>query len=188
MITDHGLNPNQLYVLYCIKESRDCRHVNPHLELRLLRQMNFLNEEYKLTTKAYDVLYASEKMVRKTAPSIKANIRVTEEDIVKYLELWPPIKLPSGKYARSDKKNLERNFKWFFSTYPYTFDTVFKATAQYILEYESKNYMFMRTSEYFIRKYDVDKNVVSELANYCSVVESGYIGSQPVSNFSDKVV
>jgi hypothetical protein len=48
-----------------------------------------------------------------------------------------------------------------------------KATAAYVDEYERKNYMYMQTSQYFIRKQQSDKTWGSELANMCAVIESG---------------
>ena len=43
----------------------------------------------------------------------------------------------------------------------------------YVDEYESKNYMFMRNSQYFIRKANQDKTWESELAGYCEIILNG---------------
>ncbi len=58
----------------------------------------------------------------------------------------------------------------------------------YVNEYQSQNYKYMRTSQYFIRKLNpAEKTFESELANYCEVYLNG---SEDYSDnhFSEKVV
>jgi hypothetical protein len=96
-----------------------------------------------------------------------------EERIKEYLEIFPTGKLPNGKYARGNKKNIKENFMWFFQEFPeYSWDQVLDATEAYVSEYQKKNYLYMRTAMYFIKKL-VDSTVQSELANYCELIESG---------------
>lgn len=109
-----------------------------------------------------------------------------KENIEKYLEIFPKIKLPSGKAARSDKKNVETAFKWFFETHEYSWDSVLKATEAYVSDYETRRYLYMQTSQYFIRKQQGDKTWNSELANWCAIVEGGVVEQRP--HFSEKVV
>jgi hypothetical protein len=90
-----------------------------------------------------------------------------QENLDKYIMIFPTAKLPNGKYARSDKKNIETNFKWFFSNYEYDWNTILNATELYVNEYRANNFLYMRTAMYFIRKDDGTRNVLSELANYC---------------------
>ena len=110
-----------------------------------------------------------------------------KENIVKYLTLFPKRKLPSGKLARSDKKNIESNFKWFFKTFEYNWETVLTATAHYVDEYEKKNYLYMQTSQYFISKTQPDKSKMSELANYCSMILEG-TDMNDDNHFKERVV
>jgi hypothetical protein len=66
---------------------------------------------------------------------------------------------------------------------------VIKATALYLDEYEAKNWAYMRTSQYFIRKVDSDKSITSDLANYCGIIEGGGNPDEDNKNhFPDKVV
>ena len=95
------------------------------------------------------------------------------DQIKTYVELFPKKKLPSGKLARSTMKNLEVNFKWFFQTYEYDWETINAATARYVDEYERNNYLYMQTSKYFICKTQQDRSKTSELADYCELVASG---------------
>lgn len=89
------------------------------------------------------------------------------EKIQEYVELFPKQKLPNNKYARADVKNLQTNFEWFFTKYAYSWNTILKATELYVSDYKKKNYLYMRTSFYFIRKSVTDKQITSDLANYC---------------------
>jgi hypothetical protein len=109
-----------------------------------------------------------------------------KENIEKYLEIFPKVKLPSGKAARSDKKNVETAFKWFFETHEYSWDIVLQATEAYVSDYETRRYLYMQTSQYFIRKQQGDKTWNSELANWCAIVEGGVVEQRP--HFSEKVV
>lgn len=101
--------------------------------------------------------------------------------------LFPKGKLPSGKQARADRRNLKANFIWFFKNYKYDWDIILKATALYVDEYERKNYLYMRTSQYFISKMNPDKSRESELANYCAQIISGDY-QDDTNHFSEKVV
>ncbi len=184
-IVNYGMTPNQLYVLYCISKGVEPVNVNLHVETRPLKKSGMIDKTtLMITPLGMDVLNDVQKDDVK--PASKKPV-VETDMILMYLELWPRIKLPSGKPARSDKRNIETKFKWFFANYSYSWDMVLKATQMYVEEYEAKGYKFMRTSEYFIRKSDSDKSVQSELANYCSLLDlGGYVN--PESIFTDKVV
>ena len=185
-LLDYVISPNQLYIMYCIREQLEAKFVNLHVELRALRTLQYLDKNNKLTFLGSQILLDCESMMK---------VSVTKETVIErdylheYYEMWPRIKLPTGKYARVDKKNLETAFKWFFKTYSYSWDVVLKATAVYLDEYEAKNWAYMRTSQYFIRKVDSDKSITSELANYCNIIESGQDPNADNKNhFPDKVV
>ena len=91
----------------------------------------------------------------------------------------------TGKYAKGKKKNIQENLMWFFQEYDYSWDTIFKATDIYLAEYFAKNYEFMRTAMYFIKKLK-DGTAESELANYCDIaLDDLYI---PERTFKKKVV
>jgi hypothetical protein len=92
------------------------------------------------------------------------------ERIDAYLDLFPTAKLPNGKYARGNKKNIETNFKWFFENYNYAWGVIHEATAMYVAEYRAKNFLYMRTAMYFIRKDDGTRTVHSDLADYCDKI------------------
>jgi len=186
-ILKHRITPNQLYLLYAIRNKVSTVGINPHLELRGLVPKFVDNKE--LTGEAQDLLNYFDGVVggkkAKVTKSVLGNNAA--EMIQKYMELFPKKKLPSGKLARSNVKNLETNFKWFFSNFDYSWETILKATGMYVDEYEKNNFMYMQTSKYFICKTQSDKSKLSELADYCELVESG--GELDTdSYFKEKVV
>lgn len=106
--------------------------------------------------------------------------------IKKYNSIFPVKKLGSGKYARTNLKNLEAGFRWFFDTYDYDWKVILEATSKYVEEYRLKNYEYMRTSQYFIRKQNTDKSFESDLATYCDMLIEG--GSNEEDIFREKIV
>lgn len=96
------------------------------------------------------------------------------QKIQEFVNIFPNKKLSSGKYARVNPKNLESTFRWFFETYDYDWETIIAATEKYVDEYSLKNYEFMRTAQYFVRKQNIDKSFDSDLATYCELLKSGY--------------
>ena len=157
LVLKEGLTPNQFYLLYCIHNKVKAEIINVHLETRFLTSGGWLNADNKLTEKALSIMITDKE----------------ENQIEKYNKIFPQKKLPSGKFARTNVKNLETAFKWFFANFDYTWEVILKATALYVDEYENKNYMYMQTSQYFVRKQQADKSWGSELANWCAAVESG---------------
>jgi len=151
--------------------------------------------EQSLLDKLPTALYSDGKLTEysiKALESIDAlfttnkNIKVDELmgaeykiNIEKYLKTFPSEKLPSGKYARANSKNVEVNFKWFFNEYDYSWETILKATDMYVQEYKQNNYNYMRTAVYFIRKDDGTRTVLSDLADYCNRIEDGESYSSP---------
>ena len=93
-----------------------------------------------------------------------------EQNIKAYNEMFPNQKLPSGKAARSAPGNLEKNFRWFFDNFKYDWELVLQATGVYINEHQKNNYLYMRTSQYFIKK-----DGLSDLADLCeNIINGGY--------------
>lgn len=180
-ILETRLSPNQAYLLYCLRKGIKCLYINIHAELRALKLAGYIDKNYNVTPEG-DLILEKICTIEKTEIVVEDKKPIIEQ----YLDLWPSIKLPSGKYAKSDKKNIEINFKWFFKNYPYPWQTIIKATEMYIAEYEKKNYLYMRTSQYFIKKQEVDKSITSELANYCMLIENGIEDTGP-KIFPEKV-
>ena len=58
----------------------------------------------------------------------------------------------------------------------------------YINQYEEKDYMYMKTSQYFICKQDKNKVKHSELADYCDMIRDGVTEMDTNGHFKEKVV
>lgn len=168
-ILNQKLTPNQFYVLYSIYDKISPREVNLHQELRFLESNGWLDNN-KLTLKSVNLI----KEVDRFFISVKAKSDREilgdewEKRIMQYLEIFPKMMLPNGKAARSDKKVVEDNFKWFFQNYKYSWEDIIEATLRYVNFYQSKNYKFMRTAQFFIRKQVVGRDFNSDLAEWCN--------------------
>ena len=174
-LTKEELTPNSFYVLYCIKNSiKPHNFVNSSLAVARLKQDGWLDENLQLTDKS--IIFTTEidgyfkKAKKKTTKDLLGDNFTNNIKI--YVEIFPNRKLSSGKYARVNPKNLENSFRWFFENYDYDWDMIFKATKKYIYDYSLKNYEYMRTSQYFIRKQNTDKTYDSELADYCNMIDN----------------
>jgi hypothetical protein len=167
------ITPNSYYVLHCIKNKIiPCSFVNKELETKKLISENWVNEDLTLTDKS--IIFTTEidgyftRVKKKTSKNLLGDN--FEDNIKNYSDIFPSQKLSSGKYARSNPKNLENAFRWFFENYNYDWETVLSATKKYVLEYRAIEYKYMRTSQYFIRKQNTDKTYDSDLADYCEMI------------------
>lgn len=195
-ILNQKLTPNQFFLLLNIRENNmeyiisDIRDHNTLLEMKLVTMTpQGGHMQFEMTKEGEAVLKKVEKLFSPQKKGTPAQILGDgyQEKIQQYLEIFPKIKLPSGKAARSDKKNVETALAWFVSTYDYSWDIILKATQNYVAEYELKNYMYMQTSQYFIRKQQSDKSWGSELANRCSEIATGSVIATE-NHFKEKVV
>ncbi len=174
-MSKHQLTPNQYYLLCCVRDGISSLLINTHLEIRNLKSKDWITQEesvskYKLTPKAYTLIDQLETLFRvnkkKTTKQLLGDS--FKNNIVSYREMFPNQKLPSGKAARSAVGNLEKAFRWFFENFDYSWEVILQATAVYINEHQKNNYLYMRTSQYFIRK-----DNLSDLADICDNILSG---------------
>jgi hypothetical protein len=173
-LADMGITPNAFYILDCVKEGIvPNTYVKASLEVTRLIRDNWLTQDLELTDKS--VIFTTEidgyfkRSKKKTSTDLLGHNFM--QNIEAYVHIFPNKKLSSGKYARVPAKNLESGFRWFFETYDYDWETIFQATQKYVGEYESKNYEYMRTAQYFLRKQNVDKSWDSDLATYCEYLK-----------------
>lgn len=189
ILQNEKITPNELYILHTLKEKIiPSGLIQVNLELRKLELNNWINSDKQLTPKAISLLDEIGLFFKKTKKKTSSDILGEDfmSKIIQYVELFPNKKLSSGKYARVNPKNLEISFKWFFENYDYDWDTVLNATLKYINDYASKNYEYMRTAQYFIRKQNIDKTFESDLATYCQLINSGFEDDH--SSFEELVV
>ena len=132
-----------------------------------------MSESFELTDKSIIFIIEIDGYFKKSKKKTSKDLMGYNfmQNIEAYVNIFPNKKLSSGKYARVPAKNLENAFRWFFDTYNYNWETIFQATQKYVLEYESKNYDYMRTAQYFLRKQNIDKSWDSDLATYCEFLK-----------------
>jgi len=187
------LTPNQLLLLYGIKNSISFPIQDKQYDAGALIKLGLIAYKegpmYSLTPKGtricakYDQYFRVAK--KRTSRQLLGEGYV--EMLKVYREAFPAGKLPSGKPGRQNVKTLENAFRWFFDTYDYTWDEVAHATVMYVNEYKDKDYMYMKTSQYFICKSDKNKVKISELADYCDMIRDG-VKTDNNDHFKEKVV
>lgn len=147
------------------------------------RELNKLTEHALATINNIETLFITPK-------KLKQNELMGDDykkDISDFINSFPTTKLPNGKYARSNTKNIETNFQWFFENYEYSWETIKQATDMYVSEYRANNYLYMRTALYFIRKNDGTKTVHSDLADYCDKIKNN-VSYTPQKYFKTKIL
>ena len=181
------ITPDQFLVLYGIKKSLSLPMANVNENVKILNHQGFLDGN-KLTVKGKKIIAKFEnyfvKAKKRTSIQLmgkKFNLKLNE-----YREIFPASKLPSGKPARVNVRTLENSFRWFFETYDFTWDEIINATRMYVNEYRDKQYMYMKTSQYFIAKEDKNKVKSSDLADYCDMIRDGVDTEE--EHFKEKVV
>tara|TARA_R100001443_G_scaffold116532_1_gene137227 strand:+ start:2849 stop:3328 length:480 start_codon:yes stop_codon:yes gene_type:complete len=146
------------------------------MEITRLKSDDWIKEDLTLTHKSLIFMEELNSYFRKSKKKTTKDLLGDNFSlrIKMYNEVFPAKKLGSGKYARTNVKNLETAFRWFFENYDYSWDTVMSATKMYVEQYQLKNYEYMRTSQYFIRKQNnSDKTFESDLANFCEEYLNG---------------
>ena len=197
------VTPNELFALLCLKESIavSSSSINLHFEIRNLKALGYvtptafvgidnLENAWVITEKGENLLKEMYVLYSKIVEDVNTTVvgNSYSENIRAYNMLFPRGKLPSGKQARVNAKNLEASFKWFFKNFDYSWEIVLKATELYVNEYRLRNYLYMRTSQYFIRKTLPDRTSESELANYCEMIVTGNYEDPGSEHFSERVV
>lgn len=169
-ISESGLNPNEYFCLFLIVQGKpQLDTINCDLCKKKLMTKGWIDRVGGPTDKFFE---------QKLFDDIKRT-DLHNGDFAKKVEdfrsMWPAILLPSGQYARSPSIELSPKFRWFFQTFPFDWDVVHKATREYVTYYQERNYIFMKTSSYFICKQDTMRLKKSTLAEWCERVSvSGY--------------
>ena len=177
MMLKNNLTPNQVLLLFGIKQGVSLPQVTNDDKLAL-EKLGFLileNGKYTMSAEAKSLIVHLDNYFTKAKK--KTDAQLMGQDLVDkiniYREVFPNIKLPSGKPARVNVKMLSESFRWLFETYDYTWEQIIKATKMYVNEYRDAQYMYMQTSQYFICKQDKHKVKSSTLADYCDMIRDG---------------
>ncbi len=173
----NNLTPNQVLLLFGIKEGVSLPQITNDDKLAL-EKLGFLildNDKYTMSAEAKSLMVHLDNYFTKAKKKTDAQLMGKDfvDKINTYREVFPNIKLPSGKPARVNVKMLCESFRWLFETYDYTWEQVIKATKMYVNEYRDAQYMYMQTSQYFICKQDKHRVKSSTLADYCDMIRDG---------------
>jgi hypothetical protein len=188
-LVEKNISPNAYYVLHSIREKiTPYNFVSSSLECTRLKNDGWLDKDLKLTTKSIIFMEEINSFFKKTKKKTSQALLGQDfiDKIQEYVEIFPNRKLSSGKYARVNAKNLEVSFRWFFENFDYDWPTLLLATEKYVDEYSVRNYEFMRTAQYFIRKQNIDKSFESDLATYCDQVNNSL--DEDTDYFKERIV
>lgn len=172
IINKNNLSAQQYQIIYRLS-SKETISEETKNKIKVLLPEAYIKNNCELTDKSIRMLKAIDDLFKpiKKIKSVDALGPNGDANIEAFLELFPTSKLPNGKYARGNKKNIQENFIWFFQEYQYSWETILNATTRYVNEYQRNNYLYMRTAMFFIKKV-IDGTTISELANYCDMENS----------------
>lgn len=191
MMLKNNLTPNQVLLLFGIKQGVALPQVTTEDKLALEKLGYLILDDGRYTMSAEAKCFIVHldnyfiKAKKKTDAQLMGQDFVDKINI--YREIFPNIKLPSGKPARVNVKMLSESFRWLFETYDYTWEQIIKATKMYVNEYRDAQYMYMQTSQYFICKQDKHKVKSSTLADYCDMIKDG-IEETEAKHFKENVI
>jgi len=182
-----GLSAHQYGILYRLSLNETLTAEVKELIVQMVPN-KYITQDCKLSEDGEKILKAIDELFKpiKKLKSMDVLGDDSDSNIEEYLDIFPSGKLPSGKYARGNKKNIVENFMWFFQEYQYSWETILDATVMYVEEFRKKGYLYMRTAQYFIKKLK-DGTVESELANYCDLIDKGIEEEKPTT-FKQNVV
>lgn len=154
-----GLSPDGAFTLYCINNNLEVpKPINLDQQKRVLYGTGFLSKDGKLTDKALDLgLFTISEEKREVD-------RAFSDFVSEYLACWDeaPSLLPSGKYAKSNKKDIEKKLKVFMNKYRASQETVLRATKKYLEKQRLDGYRYCRTAQFFISK-DGESDLATEI-------------------------
>jgi hypothetical protein len=168
------LSPNQIYFLDCCRSNiKPNDLIDQEKEREISLKRNLIDQFGNLTNEGTIILNEFETYLVKTKKKVASDILGTDmnERIKEYREIFPGKRLPSGELARQSISELKERFVWFFKTYPeYDWDLVLDAADEYNKMFKMRDYQYMATSSYFIKKMNSQKEVTSKLADYCQQI------------------
>ena len=168
----HDLTGNQLVLLHCLLENTKLIDQKSLIksELSSLIEKGLLTEQGAVTPQGMVIVLTANHLFQMPDAATKVS---QEEDFLErvheYRNLFPNMKLPSGKVARSNIEDLKKKMAQFFAKYPrYDWDMVYRATQAYIDAFRQNQFLYMKNASYYISK---DRE--SDLASDCQFLLDG---------------
>lgn len=169
------ITPNGWFTLWSLYQGIGYPgYINNGIEAMKLEKELFITNDFKITGKGLMIIKEAERIISQ----YKKTIDTTgwDEKIEEYNSLFPKGRREGSSVGyRCNPKELLKPFVWFFEEYSnYTWEDVFTATKRYIEKFETDgNYTYLQNAKYFIKKSDVNKNVVSTLADVVWTIKEG---------------
>lgn len=156
--------------MHCLDNNESISLPIPYkTELQRLLLLEYVDTNYNLTPKGVAVLIDIAKCeIKKTkgTPDPRTQAIDFKDNVKKYIDLFPS-GVVSGKALRASVTSVAPRFIWFFANYPeYGWDVIYNATKRYLQSVTDMEYC--KTSGYFIKKDDKNKNTVSLLSDWCA--------------------
>ena len=176
-----------MYMLHSYSMGLSPLTINVHQELRHLVNegwMKMVDGEYRLEPKAMTLIGELNDFIGIHKKKSDKNLLGDDFEfkIAEFQTIFPKIKIPtSGKQARTNDRDVKKAFEWFFKEYKYDWDTVLDAATAYVAHYTARNYNYMQTSQYFVRK-----DNTSVLADWCDSILSDEGINNPI--FDTRIV
>lgn len=167
MLKRERVSLRQHYVLYQIYTGRSIDLTSP--DVQTLKDRGLVNNN-GATSKGEEFIMTIERVFRGQNNMTSRQLMGDDfnEKILKFRNIFPNKKLKSGKAAWQSPAILEKAFRWFFQTFDYDWETIYKATKIYIERQDFGENQYCQTSQYFIRK---GEN--SALSDICEEIRTG---------------
>lgn len=170
-----NVSPNEVYFIECCKyKIKPTSIITEETEYQSCIEKNLISSERELTPLGEVVFKEFNTILIKTKKTITKEVLGEDfmKNVTEYREMWPSKRLPHGELGRQSTEELKTKFVWFFKTYPqYDWDTVLDAAFYYAAICKRRNYQYMTTSSYFIKKTNpTTKETTSKLADHCEEI------------------
>lgn len=187
LLIQYGITPNQYYLLWSIMEGTSSVLTNTFPDKRALKNKGFLVDDNTLSKEAKSIVEELEALFKKRRKKTNKAIMGDnfENELIKFNEIFPNIKLDTGRKARSTISNVRQPMRWFFENHDYSWEEIHAGAQAYVLDRELNNNKFFTCSQYFPRKV-ISGMPVSLLAEWCEIAKDN-LDQSSESHFKDKV-
>jgi hypothetical protein len=127
MLKRERVSLRQHYVLYQIYTGHNIDQTSP--DVQTLKDKGLVNSN-GTTSKGEEFIMTIERVFRGQNNMTSRQLMGDDfnEKILKFRNIFPNKKLKSGKAAWQSPAILEKAFRWFFQTFDYDWETIYKAT------------------------------------------------------------
>lgn len=133
--------------------------------------VEYIKAEFSLSFQQIDSEKIAVAGIEETQLSKVINPDSLEEWIDEWIDIFPRGLKSGGRLVRGDRISCLRKMKVFMKEYPYTKDTIIKATQKYIESKRAEGFQYTRCAVYFIYRVESSqKDKISDLAAWCDQV------------------